>query len=233
MDPALADFRAEYRSGVSKRYRGELHASAVFFIAFLALAGALVYWGLPSASELPTTLGVVGANIVVANFIIYVVHRHLGHHLFGFAKLFYQRHTKEHHRFFSPAAIAWESARDLRVVLFPVPLLVLVIAASGAVAWGVASLSSPVHASAVHCTTVAYYLAYEFVHFCDHLPEGHALTRVPGLRYMRAHHRAHHEPTSMHKMNFSIVFPLADWMFGTLIPRSELLLDPPKPSDSP
>ena len=233
MDPALADFRAEYRASISKFYRGEFHALAVFSIGALALVGAVAYWGLPSVKDLPTTFGVVVVHVVVANFIIYFVHRHLGHHLRAFARLFYQRHAKEHHRFFSPAAIAWESARDLRVVLFPVPLLVLVVAAAGAVAWGVASIWSPVQASAVYCTTVAYYLAYELVHFCDHLPEGHALPRVPGLRYMRAHHRAHHEPTSMHKMNFSIVFPLADWMFGTLLPRSELLFEAPEPSDSP
>ena len=76
--------------------------------------------------------------------------------------------------------------------------------------------------AAVFCTTVGYYLAYELIHFCDHLPEGHPVTRLPGFRYMRAHHRAHHAPMRMHSMNFNIVFPLTDWLVGTLVPRDEL-----------
>ena len=187
------------------------------------LVGALGHWGWPQRAD----LWVIAANLVFANFAIYVIHRSLGHRLRGFAKQFYQRHTKEHHNFFSPQAIAFESTRDLRVVFFPLPLIFVVAMGAGAVAHGVATFARPSAASAVFCTTLGYYVAYEVVHFCSHLPEGHWLTRVPGLRYMRAHHRAHHEPRRMHSMNFNIVFPLADLVLGTLVSRRDLDFEGP------
>jgi sterol desaturase/sphingolipid hydroxylase (fatty acid hydroxylase superfamily) len=219
VEPAVADFRAEYRASTSAGYRGGLHGLLLFLMGSAGLSAALYGWGVPGLDELPLIL----ANLLLANFAIYFIHRDLGHRLRSFARLFYQRHSKEHHRFFSPSAVSWEEASDLRVVFFPLPLLLVVGLAAGSVGWGVQALGArSAQASALFCTTLGYYLAYELIHFCDHLPEGHALTRVPGLRYMRAHHRAHHDPEKMHKMNFNIVFPFADIVFRSLIPRSEL-----------
>ena len=229
MEPAVADFRETYRAQISRSYHGVLHGLAVLTFGIAGLVWALWFWGLPGWFQIP----VIAANLVFANFAIYFIHKELGHRLRGFAKLFYQRHAKEHHRFFSPSAIAWQSPRDLRVVFFPLPLLFVVMAASAGVGFGVESLGvADAHASAVFFTTVGYYLAYETTHFCDHLPEGHPITSIPGLHYMRAHHRGHHDPRHMHRMNFNIVFPLADWVLGTLVPRSELLASSPDRSSA-
>mgnify|MGYP000444903260 CR=1 FL=1 len=223
MEPAVADFRAQYRAQIAPRYRGAAHGLAVAVMGVAFLGGALALWGVPGWDQ----VALIAANLIFANFAIYLIHRSLGHHLRGFAKQFYQRHTKEHHNFFSPEAIAWENARDLRVVFFPLPLLFVVAAAAGGVAYLVAEARTPADGAAVFCTTLSYYLAYELIHFCDHLPEGHIVTRLPGFRYMRAHHRAHHAPRRMHSMNFNIVFPLADLVLGTLVPRAELDFDGP------
>ena len=227
MEPAVADFRAEYRAQIGKRYHGVGHGLAVAFLGLDMLAAALWYWGVPGWDQ----VGLIAANLIFANFAIYFIHRSLGHRLRPLAKQFYQRHTKEHHNFFSPRAIAWESSRDLRVVFFPLPLLFVVGAAAGGVAHLMAQVRTPADGAAVFCTTLGYYLAYELIHFCDHLPEGHFITRLPGLRYMRAHHRAHHAPRQMHSMNFNIVFPLADWIIGTLIARGELDFSKPESAD--
>lgn len=219
MDAATSRFRREYRAGVAPRYRGQIHAGLVLTIGFAGVGLALVRWGIPGLGTWKVVLG----TLLVANFAIYSIHRWLGHHLVPIAKLFYQRHTREHHRFFSPQAVAFESARDLRVVLFPWPLMVVVSLAAASTAWLADLAGFGAASSALYCSIVGYYLAYETIHFCDHLPEGHPVTQLPGLRYMRLHHRAHHASRVMHTKNFNIVFPLADLVLGTLLSREAML----------
>jgi len=62
---------------------------------------------------------------------------------------------------------------------------------------------------------IAGYVLYEFVHFCDHLPSDQAITRLPGLRQMREHHRRHHDPQLATRYNFNVTFPFTDWLLRT------------------
>lgn len=218
MDGATSQFRDEYRAGVAPGYRGQVHAAIVLSIGLGGMGLAVFRWGVPGLGS----AWVAVATLLFANFVIYGIHRWLGHRLVPIAKLFYQRHTREHHRFFSPKAVAFESYRDLRVVLFPWPLMVVVSLAAAGTAWGAELLGKGAWSTALYCAVVGYYLAYEVIHFCDHLPEGHPVTRLPGLRYMRMHHRAHHAARVMHTKNFNIVFPLADLVLGTLLSRDAM-----------
>ncbi|MDC6668187.1 SRPBCC family protein, partial [Leclercia adecarboxylata] len=65
------------------------------------------------------------------------------------------------------------------------------------------------------------YLSYEILHACEHLPEQHPISRWPWVRQMRRLHELHHARELMHTHNFNIVFPLWDWVYGTLYWRAE------------
>ncbi len=65
----------------------------------------------------------------------------------------------------------------------------------------------------------AYYAAYEYMHWCMHLPRKRIVERSGIFFRLNGHHLLHHR--YMHK-NFNVVFPLADLCFGTLLLRSKV-----------
>jgi hypothetical protein len=64
----------------------------------------------------------------------------------------------------------------------------------------------------------AYYGAYEYMHWCMHLPKKRNIERSGIYFRLNGHHLLHHR--YMHK-NFNVVLPLADLCLGTLLLRSK------------
>lgn len=65
----------------------------------------------------------------------------------------------------------------------------------------------------------AYYGAYEYMHWCMHLPKKRSIERTGIFFRLNGHHLLHHR--YMHK-NFNVVLPLADLCLGTLLLRSKV-----------
>ena len=65
----------------------------------------------------------------------------------------------------------------------------------------------------------AYYGAYEYMHWCMHLPRKRNIERSGIFFRLNGHHLLHHR--YMHK-NFNVVCPLADLLLGTLMLRSKI-----------
>ena len=86
---------------------------------------------------------------------------------------------------------------------------------------------------------VLYYCIYEYLHWCMHLPRPRRFQKVGLLKSvfirLNGHHLLHHRyPTMASGCNFNVVFPFADWIFGTLLikarkpfvqPRSDFVPD--------
>lgn len=64
-----------------------------------------------------------------------------------------------------------------------------------------------------------YYGAYEYIHWCMHLPKSRTIERSGVFFRLNGHHLLHHR--YMHK-NFNVVLPLADFFLGTLLLRSPI-----------
>jgi hypothetical protein len=62
---------------------------------------------------------------------------------------------------------------------------------------------------------VAYYILYEYLHFCMHVPRDRWLEGTRLFQWINARHRLHHQYAFK---NLNVVFPLADWLLGSLIP---------------
>ena len=66
---------------------------------------------------------------------------------------------------------------------------------------------------------ILYYSAYEYLHWCMHLPKARRLEFSNLFRRLNGHHLLHHRYMGK---NYNVVFPLWDWIFGTLLLRSKI-----------
>jgi hypothetical protein len=205
-------FRSRYRANVHPLYNPWLHGTFVLSFGILAITA---FWSTVHSAT-PLEWLAVPLALLFFNFGVYMVHRHLGHHKKAFARMFYSRHAGDHHSFFAPGNMAYDTARDWRVILFPAWLIVLhTLLITLPLWWLLSQLDSNVAGLVAGCLVMGY-LAYEIFHACEHLPPHNPLTRLPWIRQMRRLHELHHRREMMQERNFNIVFPLMDYLFGTL-----------------
>ncbi|MGO4312564.1 SRPBCC family protein [Pseudomonas sp. KB_15] len=205
-------FRSRYRADIHPLYNPWLHGAFVLLFGVLAIS---VFWSNVHQVR-PAQWLAVPVTLLLFNLGVYVVHRHLGHHRKSFARLFYARHAGDHHSFFTPGHMTYDSARDWRVILFPAWLIVLHTLAVALPLWWLLKHIDTNVAGLVGGLLVLGYLAYEVFHACEHLPPRNPITRLPWIRQMRRLHELHHRRELMQERNFNIVFPLMDYLFGTL-----------------
>jgi hypothetical protein len=204
-------FRERYLATVSPRYSRNLHAG---FVGCFGIFAIFMFLGSVHHVRSLECLAIPVA-IVVFNWGEYYVHKKFGHKKSVVGRLFYKRHTGDHHSFFSGSAMYFEQPRDWRVVLFPAWLIVLFVLGMVPVWWLLSRLNA--NAAALFASTLlCSYLCYEFFHVCAHLPSEYRITRLPWIRHVRCLHAVHHRRDLMEQCNFNIVFPLMDWIYGTL-----------------
>jgi len=133
----------------------------------------------------------------------FVSHALVHHHIFKADHTYHLIHEKD--KFTIP--MAWWNGP----VLILIGLLPFVLAAWLSGQWGI-----PVGAALASST---YYGAYEYMHWCMHLPRKRNVERSGIFFRLNGHHLLHHR--YMHK-NFNVVLPLADLCFGTLLLRSKI-----------
>jgi hypothetical protein len=152
-------------------------------------------------------------GFLVANFVEWLVHKGPMHHPAKGAFILYQKHTLEHHVYFTHEKMAAKSPDEFDRVLFngvslvffhagiglPLALLIRLVLGSNA-AWLFWAL------------TVSYYVLYECFHLAYHWPPAE---RIPGIAAMRGHHQRHHDPKLMAHCNFNVTFPIFDKLMGT------------------
>lgn len=210
----VAEFRARYRaSEIGPHYTGWGHLALTSGVALLAIAFSL--WHLRCVS--PAQWLWAPVFFLFANLCEYLGHRGPMHHPRRGLTLLYQRHTRQHHHFFTHAAMPAESSRDFKMVLFP-PILLLfflgcIAAPLGALLFQIASANV---AWIFVATVTAYFLSYEWLHLCYHLPADSLAGRLPLMAALRRHHTSHHDLALMGRWNFNITFPISDLLLGTL-----------------
>jgi hypothetical protein len=61
----------------------------------------------------------------------------------------------------------------------------------------------------------SYYALYESLHWCMHVPGDRWIEKTWAFQWLNAHHYLHHRYAFK---NLNVVFPLADWVLGSLVP---------------
>jgi hypothetical protein len=207
-------FRDDYARRIAPPgYHGWRHA---LFVAVCG-GGMLAFTAsLLSVADLARLWWLIPATLVVANVVEYLVHRHLMHRDTRLLHAMFERHTLRHHRYFTREDIEVATRDDLHAVLFPPVLLFFFAAVALGVAASVGLMFGRAAGLLFFALALAYYLAYEVLHLLAHWPQRGGVTRSALLRRLLRHHRLHHAPQIMNQGNYNIVFPLGDWLFGTL-----------------
>lgn len=206
-----ARFRARYRANIPPHYSAWLHGGFVLLFGALCIG----YLWSRAGNVQPWEWLAIPMGLIFQNWGEYKVHKNLGHHKHRFSAMFYKRHTGDHHSFFTQTQMNYELKSDWRIIFFPAWLIVAFAIGVYAAWWLLGAINNNV-AALFSGTLLLGYLGYEIIHACEHLPEQHPLAKLPWLRQMRTLHALHHNHELMHRYNFNIVFPLWDWLYGTL-----------------
>ena len=154
--------------------------------------------------------------LLYANLSEYLGHKGPMHKETRFLSLIYQRHTLEHHYFFTHEAMAIESTKDYKAVLFPLEMIAFFFGCFALpVALLIYFLLSPNVAFLFVITSTLYFLNYEILHLVYHLKSDSWAGKLPIIEFLSHHHTLHHDPRLMNRYNFNVTFPLFDFLFGT------------------
>ena len=206
--------RAAFRERrISPRYSGPLHLATTIGLSL----GIAVASGMMLDNVEPLEWLAIPLTFLYANLSEYLGHRGPMHHKTRLLAGIFQRHTIEHHSFFTHEAATFESAQDYRAVLFP-PILVIFFFGAFALPIGAVlySFASPNVGYLFVLTAILYFLNYELLHFAYHSRPESLPGRLPLIRRLRKHHLAHHDKRLMTRYNFNITYPICDYLFGTL-----------------
>jgi hypothetical protein len=161
-------------------------------------------------------LGIIFDSIFEWLFHRFFMHRRVAHFTYPF-----ERHALVHHRIFKAdesyhlireqdrhtVPMAWWNGPAL-ILASQVPFVILAFIAGGV----------PLVCGSF-AAAVLYYAAYEYLHWCMHVPGRRRVERNTIFFRLNGHHLLHHRYMNR---NFNVVLPLADLLFGTLLPRSRI-----------
>ncbi len=206
------NFREQYKANISPMYNGILH------IAVLYGAGVAAIYYCATQLQDPGWEYLLAIPVFLAgNFFEWYLHRWVMHRRIDVFALraIYERHTREHHQYFTDNESTIDSTREFRIVFFPWRVLIT-FGIAGTVLGYVASVIFNANAGyVVVITMVAQYLLYETFHYCCHVHENWFVRAMPFINTIRRHHTAHHNWGIMMKYNMNLTFPIADWFLGT------------------
>ncbi len=168
-----------------------------------------------------------GGGVVFASFFEWTLHRYVMHRpVFGFRYPF-QAHTLVHHRIFkADASYHLQEERDKKTIPMawwngPVLILLCGLPVAG-LSWWLNRWGLSIGALTAF---IGYYGAYEYLHWCMHLPRQRAVERSGVFFRLNGHHILHHRYMGK---NFNVVLPLADLCLGTLLIRSRIAFAQPR-----
>ncbi|HCE10108.1 MAG TPA: fatty acid hydroxylase [Oxalobacteraceae bacterium] len=213
-------FRENYKSNISPFYNGLLHISVMYGVGIAA-----IYYCVSRLNN-PTWEWLLAIPVFLAgNFIEWFMHRFVMHRRIDVYALraIYERHTREHHQYFTDNEPTIDTMREFRIVFFPWRVLIT-LGVFGTMFGFLASRVLNLNAGYILFTTmVVQYLIYESFHYCCHVHENWFVRNVPFINTIRRHHTAHHNQGIMMKYNMNLTLPITDWLMGSSDLRRGLL----------
>ncbi|HSV80020.1 MAG TPA: fatty acid hydroxylase family protein [Ramlibacter sp.] len=213
-------FREQYQADISPLYNGLLHIAVIYGVGIGAIWYCLQHLqaaGWEWLLALPVFLA--------GNFVEWAMHRYVMHRRIDVFALraIYERHTRQHHQYFTDLEPTIDTVREFRIVFFPWRVLVTLGAGGLTLGWLATQLFNANAGYIVFITMVGQYLVYETFHYCCHVHDNWFVRNLPFVNTIRRHHTAHHNLGIMMKYNMNLTFPIADWCMGTTDLRRGLL----------
>lgn len=214
----VQQYRNEWSKIVPQWYSAKLHYFGTSAVSLPLVAYGFYHLWLNRNSN-PLSLYewiMIPFFLAIASLVEYITHRYILHRRIWPLTHAYTEHTLRHHSYYTEAAIEATKQREYYQVFFPV--------------WGVALIQYGVNLpisillGTLYTENSGYialifgplfFFVYETIHAICHFPANSKAFKIPGLWFLREHHRIHHNKSLMGKWNFNIVFPLWDWILKT------------------
>jgi hypothetical protein len=213
-------FRENYKSNISPLYNGLLHIGVMYGVGIAAIYYCLTHLEQVRLEWLLAIPVFLAGNLVEWTMHRYVMHRRID--VFALRAI-YERHTREHHQYFTDNEATIDTTREFRIVFFPWRVLITLGVFGGTLAFITSKVINLNAAYVLFATMVAQYLIYETFHYCCHVHENWFVRNAPFINTIRRHHTAHHNQGIMMKYNMNLTFPIADWLMGSSDLRRGLL----------
>lgn len=167
----------------------------------------------------------IAVGIVFGSFFEWTLHKYVMHRPVWNFRYAFQAHAVVHHQVFKADKtyhlINEKDKETIPMAWWNGPVLILIGAIPfAAISWlfSTWSIGSWGFVAGGAIAFSVYYGTYEYIHWCMHLPKARRVEKPWWFRKLNGHHLLHHR--YMHK-NFNVVFPLADFLLGTLILRAK------------
>ena len=205
-------FREKYVAAISPWYFGLLHIG----VMYTAGIGAIV-WCLGRMHDARWEWLLLIPVALAGNFIEWGMHKFVMHRLRDVFALraIYDRHTRQHHQYFTDNDVTIHSIKEFRIVFFPWRVLAVLATVGGVLSLAMAQLINANAGYVTFITMIGHYMVYETFHFCCHVPENGFVRNAPFINTIRRHHAAHHNMGIMMHVNMNLTFPVADWFMNT------------------
>lgn len=205
-------FREEYKAQISPWYHGLVHVGVMY-----AAGIAMIAWCLSRMENAAWEWLLVVPVFFFSNLFEWWIHKYVMHRLIDVWALraIYDRHTRQHHQYFTSNEMTVDSTREFRIIFFPWRALATFVSFGAPFALALAWLVNANAGYVLMVTIVGQYLIYETFHYCCHVHENWFVRHMPFVNTIRRHHTAHHNQGIMMERNMNLTFPIADWLMGT------------------
>lgn len=212
MSERQRNFRAHYMAQVRPGYSGLVHIGVIYLVGLSAIG-----WCLSRLVSASWEWLLVVPVFVFSNLFEWWIHKYIMHRLVDVWALraIYDRHTRQHHQYFTDTVMTVDSTREFRIIFFPWRALFTFMALGAPFALLLAWLLNPNVGYILMITMVGQYLIYESFHYCCHTHENWFVRHMPFVNTIRRHHTAHHNFGIMMSYNMNLTFPIADWLMNT------------------
>ena len=153
---------------------------------------------------LPISVVIFAVGFVYMSFFEYALHRWLMHGMRSFVR---QGHTVHHREHFL------RRTADRHHVLFAWWVGPAILFGHFWIFWRIDAMTHLSTTWPFLLALGAYYVLYEYFHWCIHNPADRAVEQTFVFRYLHRNHHLHHLQPSI---NFNVLLPLGDLLFGTL-----------------
>jgi hypothetical protein len=205
-------FRRQYVEQISPWYNGLVHIGVMYAAGISAIG-----WCVSRMHGATWEWLLVVPVAICGNFVEWGMHKFVMHRLVDVFALraIYDRHTRQHHQYFTDGDPTIGTIKEFRIVFFPWRVLIVLAVFGSLFGWIAAQLIDANAGYVVFVTMIGHYMVYETFHFCCHIPESAWLRHVPLVNTIRRHHAAHHNMGIMMHVNMNLTLPIADWAMQT------------------
>ena len=187
-------FREQYRAAISRWYSGWVHIGVMY------TAGIAGVWYCVSQLQNASWEWLLLIPVLIGgNFVEWAMHKFVMHRLIDVYALraIYDRHTRQHHQYFTDNDATIDTVREFRIVFFPWRVLIVLAVFGLLFGWIASVLINPTAGYIVFIGMIGHYMVYETFHFCCHVHDNWFVRNAP--------------------------FPIADWFLNTSDLRRGLL----------